>query len=147
MDLLSLALFIILYGIVAALGVFILASMFGNMKRARRYFDKLAQQLQSLRLNRMLSALGIDTASYLATQKKIDIEDQMKACEECRNTEQCDQHLAVGDISPDAISYCNNEEKLRNLARQQSAEPEPGRVPPPERQPRRTRLSKRPENP
>ncbi|RTZ62301.1 MAG: hypothetical protein DSZ32_00670 [Gammaproteobacteria bacterium] len=70
MDLLSLALFVILYGILAALGAYILATMFLNMKRGRECFEKLAQKLQGLRLHKMLLALGIDTASYLATHTK-----------------------------------------------------------------------------
>jgi len=122
MDLLSLALFIILYSIVAALGVYILAIMFLNMKRGRKYFEKLAQKLQGLRLHKMLSALGINTANYLATQKKLDIEQQMKACSECRNTEKCDQHLADGDISPDTITFCNNEKDLQDFLLNKSPE-------------------------
>jgi len=122
MDLLSLALFVILYGILAVLGVYILATMFLNMKRGREYFEKLAQKLQGLRLHKMLSALGIDTAGYLATQKKLDIEQQMKACSECENTEKCDQHLGNGDISPDAIGFCNNEKDLRDILSHKSSE-------------------------
>ena len=116
MDILSLAGFLVLYGIIGALGIYILFSMFTNMKYGRKYFEKLAVKLQSLRLNRMLSALGIDTKNYLATQRKIDIERHMRSCSNCKNTDECDKHLASGDIDADSISYCNNEKELQEIS-------------------------------
>ena len=46
----------------------------------------------------------------------------MKACSEYRNTKKCDQHLADGDISPDAITFCNNEKGLQHILVNMSAE-------------------------
>lgn len=122
MDLISLAGFILLYGILGILGAYILISMFMNMKFGRKYFERLSKKLQSLRLNKMLSALGIETDNYLSTQRKIDITRHMDACNQCKNTKECDQHLTDGDIDPDSIMYCNNEKELQELVSQKPPE-------------------------
>jgi len=119
MDILSLAGFLLLYGIVGVLGIYILVNMFMNMKAGRKYFERMAEKLQALRLNKMLAALGIDTENYLATQRKLDIERHMDSCSHCKNTDKCDQHLENGDIDPDTIPYCNNEKELQKMLKEQ----------------------------
>ena len=121
METLSLAGFLMLYSIPGALGIYILFNMFANMKRGRKYLNKLADRLQTLRLNRMLSALGVDIGNYLASQRKIDIERHMRSCADCENTDECDKRLETGDIDASAISFCNNERELQKLTRQDAA--------------------------
>ena len=75
----------------------------------------LAHQVNALRLNKMLAALGIDINSYLHSERVIDIEEHIDKCSACQNTETCDDQLNQGTIQADTIDYCNNEESLQHI--------------------------------
>ncbi len=103
-----------------AFGTLLAAAIVFNMKAGRRYRQRLAAELNRLRLSRMLGALGIDIGSYLHNERVIDIHHQMHRCETCRNTETCDEQLADGAIDGECIGFCNNEEALRKIAGKKS---------------------------
>ena len=75
----------------------------------------LARQVNALRLNKMLAALGIDINSYLHSERVIDIEEHIDKCSACQNTETCDDQLNKGTIQADTIDYCNNETALQQI--------------------------------
>jgi hypothetical protein len=87
-----------------------------NTRSGIKYRQALAEQLEHLRLGKMLKALGIDTDSYLASERVVDIQKQMERCGACANTEECDNQLAGGAVDADTIDYCNNEASLQNIA-------------------------------
>jgi len=80
-----------------------------------KYRQELAAQLDRLRLGKMLAALGIDTDSYLSSERVVDIHKQMERCTACANTEECDTQLAEGTAVTDSIGYCNNEASLQKI--------------------------------
>ncbi len=75
----------------------------------------LARKVHALRLNKMLTALGIDIESYLHSERVIDIEEHVDRCATCENTETCDDQLARGTINAANIDYCNNEQSLQRI--------------------------------
>jgi hypothetical protein len=87
-----------------------------NTRSGMKYRQALVKQLEHLRLGKMLRALGIDTDSYLAGERVVDIRKQMERCSACANTEECDNQLAGGAVDADTIDYCNNEASLQKIA-------------------------------
>lgn len=86
-----------------------------NVKIGARYREPLAQKLETLRLNKMLSALGIDTYEYLHKESVVTIHEQMNRCSECANTDECDDNLEANAIDASNIEFCNNESSLKDL--------------------------------
>ena len=89
-----------------------------NTRAGMKYRQGIAGQLQRLRLGRMLTALGIDTESYLSSERVTDIREQMQRCNRCENTVECDTRLSEGTVNSGTISYCNNEATLQKIAEQ-----------------------------
>ena len=83
---------------------------------------RLARQVHALRLNRMLTALGIDINGYLHSERVIDIEEQIDRCSACQNTETCDDQLTKGTVKAANIDYCNNEQSLQRIAAAKAAQ-------------------------
>ena len=75
----------------------------------------LARKVHALRLNKMLTALGIDVDSYLHSERVIDIEQHVDRCAACENTETCDEQLARGAVDATHIDYCDNEQSLQRI--------------------------------
>ena len=86
-----------------------------NVIVGMEFRKSLARQVDALRLNKMLAALGIDINSYLHSQRVIDIEEQIDKCSACQNTETCDDQLVQGSIQSSNIDYCNNEKALQQI--------------------------------
>jgi hypothetical protein len=96
-----------------------------NFHAGMKYRTALAERLNTLRLGRMLGALGIDIDAYLARERVVDIHRQMQRCSECNNIAPCDAGLADGTLQPDNIEFCNNEQALQEMVRRKtSQEPE-----------------------
>jgi len=89
-----------------------------NTRAGMKYRQGIAEQLQRLRLDKMLAALGIDRDSYLSRERAVDIREQMQRCNSCDNTVECDTRLAEGAVDTDSIGYCNNEASLQKIATQ-----------------------------
>ena len=101
--------------LVTVFSILLFSTIIFNMKVGVRYRARLAQQLDSLRLSKMLTALGVDTNTYLHNQRVVDIKNHMERCLQCDNTDQCDDNIEENNISTENISYCKNEESLKDV--------------------------------
>ena len=86
-----------------------------NLSAGAKYREPLARRVQSLRLNKMLCALGIDTYKYLHNENAVVIKQQIERCTECVNTTECDEELSDGNVDITNIDYCNNKESLKKI--------------------------------
>ncbi|HHO67979.1 MAG TPA: hypothetical protein ENK12_03010 [Gammaproteobacteria bacterium] len=120
MNLFSLFSLVLLGLALLAFAGLLTAAIVFNMKAGRRYRQRLAAELQRLRLSRMLGALGIDIDSYLHNERVVDIHHQMHRCETCRNTDTCDEHLQEGAIGSEEIPFCNNEAALQDMVKKKT---------------------------
>ena len=93
-----------------------------NIINGRKFHQALEQEFSKLRLNNMLSALGISKTDYIYQTSVKDIHQQMKNCTDCENTTECDEKLATPDIDVTEIEFCNNEEELQKIKHQQSTQ-------------------------
>ncbi len=91
-----------------------------NVINGRKFHHNLEQEFSRLRLNNMLSALGINRTEYIYQNSVNDISQQMQNCSDCTNTVVCDEKLAAEEIDISEIEFCNNEAKLKELKRQQA---------------------------
>jgi Family of unknown function (DUF6455) len=91
-----------------------------NFHAGMKYRTALADRLHSLRLGRMLAALGIDIETYLSSERVVDIHQHMQRCSECTNIGPCDEGLADGTISPENIDFCNNEQSLQKIVQRKA---------------------------
>jgi hypothetical protein len=115
---------------IAVLGIFMLYVIFRmsyvimrNVIVGMEFRKNLAKQVNALRLNKMLAALGIDVNSYLHKERVIDIEEQIERCSSCQNTETCDDQITSGTVTASNIDYCNNEEALQHIVASKKAAP------------------------
>ncbi len=91
-----------------------------NLINGRKFHHSLDQEFSKLRLNNMLTALGINKTAYIYQTSVKDIQQQMKSCSDCTNTDECDEKLSKPDIDITEIEFCNNEEKLKEIKHHQS---------------------------
>ena len=96
--------------------VWLLVAIVFNTRAGMKYRQGLADQLERLRLGKMLAALGIDADGYLSSERAVDIREQMERCNACANTDECDTRLAAGPVDAGSIDYCNNEASLQKIA-------------------------------
>jgi hypothetical protein len=96
--------------------VWLMVAIIFNTRAGMKYRQGLANQLGRLRLGKMLTALGIETDSYLSTERAVDIREHMDRCNACANTVECDTRLAKGPVDAGNIDYCNNEASLQKIA-------------------------------
>jgi hypothetical protein len=122
MDILT----IIAGGILAVFMLYVIMRMsyviMRNVIVGMEFRKNLARQLNALRLNKMLAALGIDVNNYLHKERVIDIEQQIDKCSSCQNTDICDDQLSKGTIKASNIDYCNNEEALQHIVATKAAQ-------------------------
>ena len=91
-----------------------------NLINGRKFHHNLEREFSRLRLNNMLSALGISRREYIYQNSVSDISQQMQSCSDCTNTVVCDEKLATEEIDISEIEFCNNEAKLKELKRRQA---------------------------
>jgi len=115
MDVFSVIVIIFLGLSLAIFAISLFVAIIFNVKVGLKYREPLARKLLTLRLGKMLSALGVSTAEYLHAEKITTIRQQMNRCSECVNTEECDDDLSNDNIDVDRIGYCNNESSLKDM--------------------------------
>ena len=115
LNLVSIAAVLLLGLLLATFMVLLPVSIIFNTRAGMKYRQGIAEQLARLRLGKMLTALGIDTDSYLSSERVVDIQKQMERCNACTNTGECDTQLGAGSVDAGSIDYCNNEASLRNI--------------------------------
>ena len=115
MDDFSVIIVIFLGMLVTVFAVTLLLSIVYNVSVGVKYREPLARKLHSLRLGKMLSALGINTHEYLNKVNIVTINEQMNRCTDCINTEECDDNLFEANIDIDEIDFCNNELSLKKI--------------------------------
>ena len=118
MNLVSIVSVLILGLLLVIFTVLLPVAIVFNTRAGMKYRQGIAEQLQRLRLGKMLAALGIDRDSYLSRERAVDIREQMQRCNSCDNTVECDTRLAEGAVDTDTIGYCNNEASLQKIATQ-----------------------------
>ena len=115
LNLVSVASMLLLGLLLATFMILLPVAIIYNTRAGMKYRKRLAEQLARLRLGKMLTALGIDTDSYLSSERVVEIQKQMERCNTCTNTGECDTRLAEGAVDADSIDYCNNEASLHKI--------------------------------
>lgn len=90
-----------------------------NLINGRKFHHNLEQQFSKIRLSNMLAALRIDRTEYMYQTSVNNIRQQMKSCSDCGNTKECDDKLSNSSLDITDIAFCNNEEELIDIKRQQ----------------------------
>ena len=90
-----------------------------NLINGRKFHYSLERQVNKLRLNSMLAALGINKANYIYQTNTNDIKKQMRSCSACTNTDECDDKLSKLSLEVNEIEFCNNEADLKEIKQQQ----------------------------
>ncbi len=90
-----------------------------NLINGRKFHHSLEQEFSKLRLNKMLTALGINRTDYIYQTNVKNIQQQMRSCSDCTNTNECDEKLDGSELEVTEIEFCNNEADLINLKQQQ----------------------------
>ena len=120
MNYISLFIASLLALLVAVFVISLFVAIIFNVKAAEKYRHRLAKRVESLRLNKMLTALGIDMDAWLHSESLLDVKRQMSRCSECGNTEKCDETLSGSEVDAADIGFCNNEKDLQKIMEKQA---------------------------
>ncbi len=122
MNILSLIIVTLLAGLLLFTMIAVTLAILANLKNGQSFRQNLAEQLHRLRLEKMLTALGIDTRRYLAKVPVTVIDRQMRTCASCPPParERCDEALGRGEIEDP--SFCPNAPELERI-RKEASEP------------------------
>ena len=91
-------------------GFFLLIAQ--NMRQGRVFRRNVAQHIETLRMGKMLGALGIDTSAYLHDLPMHQVNAEVKLCQSCENTGTCDDKLQNDSLTPDDVDFCPNQQSL-----------------------------------
>ena len=102
--------FVLISLLILIVAIVIFTAITGDFRKGLRLREELAQRVRYLRLDKMLSKRNIKREDYLHLESISNIETQIRTCESCSLTEQCDQALKEG--SPADLSFCPIDENL-----------------------------------
>ena len=119
MNIFSVAIAGLLGLLVMAFSLLLFFAIVFNLNAGKKYRKSLARELENLRLNKMLSALGVDVNTYLHSERVVDIQQQMDRCSGCAQTAECDSRLDKGSIGATDIGFCDNEQALQDMVEKQ----------------------------
>jgi len=108
---------ILLLLLFAVFAVWLPAAIVFNVRAGMAYRERLAGKIEKMRLGKMLAALGVDIDAYISNERGVDIHDHVVRCNQCTNTNECDERISQGNINADDIAFCNNEQSLHQLTR------------------------------
>jgi len=78
-------------------------------------FNRMREQLQGVRLFRMLQRRRIDVREYLQTVDPAAIREQIARCESCPGSAQCDTVLESPDTAANDFAFCPNDPGIRAM--------------------------------
>lgn len=91
-----------------------------NLSSGQKLHHSLEQEFNKLRLNNMLSALGINKIAYIYQTRVCDLCQQMYNCKTCTKTDICDEKMSDKKVNISEIEFCNNESQLADIKLQQT---------------------------
>ncbi len=74
-------------------------------------------RMESLRLPKMLQALGIGFSKYFYSVSIDDIEKCVIQCESCETIDQCDVKLKIPELNPEDVAFCPSKDHLSEFSR------------------------------
>jgi len=107
--------FVLISLIILVVAIVLFTAITGDFRKGLRLREELAQRVRYLRLDKMLSKRNIKREDYLHLESISNIETQIRTCESCTLTEQCDQVLK--ESSPADLSFCPIGEDLELIAK------------------------------
>ena len=88
-----------------------------DLGRGIRLQNRLAREVRSLRLGKMLRRRDIDPDSYLLLQPASRIAEHIGNCRACDDVDRCDAALARPPQPGESYDYCPNADSLSALQR------------------------------
>ena len=106
--------FVLISLIILIVAIVLFTAITGDFRKGLRLREELAQRVRYLRLDKMLSKRNITREGYLHLESISNIETQIRTCESCSLTEQCDR--ALKKTSPEDLDFCPLDENLEQIA-------------------------------
>lgn len=100
--------------ILAITGVLLFGFITANFRGGHSVRESLSRRIGSLRLKKMLKQQGINFSDYLHKLMVHDMEKQIRACEGCNKTEDCDVALKENRNTKD-LRFCPNHESISQI--------------------------------
>ena len=114
MNLLSIVVSFVFAAMLAVLAIGLPFAILRNMERGHERRRRLAERVEQLRLARMLDGLKRDRQEYLHMERLVDIEQQMRRCNDCAATDECDELLdREQEVHPEEAVFCPNMDELK----------------------------------
>lgn len=108
MSILAITYILIISALLVYTGVALIAEMRGNFCVGQHIRRTLDERIKLLRLGRLLKKRQIDKAAYLTDTPLHDLVSQLRQCEACVNTDECDRYLAGKKNYNGDIDFCPN---------------------------------------
>lgn len=114
MSYVSIIPFVLIISLILVIVTGMAIAILSNYRTGLRFRDELTRRIKYLRLDKMLSKRNITREHFLHIGSISNIENQIRSCESCSITEQCDQ--ALKESSSTDLSFCPNDEDLESIA-------------------------------
>lgn len=88
-------------------------AVLNNFRVGLRFRDELARRVRFLRMDKMLKKRDIKREHYLHVESVTNIENQIRNCESCSATKQCDEALKQNSHAD--LSFCPNDENFESM--------------------------------
>lgn len=109
MSILAITYILIISALLVYTGVTLIAVIRGNFGVGQHLRRTLDERIKLLRLVRLLKKRQIDKTSYLTETPLHDLVNQVRQCESCVNTDECDRYLAGKKMNHNGdIDFCPN---------------------------------------
>jgi hypothetical protein len=102
--------FVLISLLILIVAIVLFTAITGDFRKGLRLREELAQRIRYLRLDKMLSKKNIKREDYLHLESISNIEAQIRTCESCSLTEQCER--ALTETSPADLGFCPLDEDL-----------------------------------
>ena len=91
-----------------------------NVLTGQSFHDSLIAQISTMRMGRMMEALGINKEKYIHLESALDINHHIDTCNACDNIDQCDEKLDQNNVRIEDIKYCDNESSMVEITFKQN---------------------------
>jgi uncharacterized protein DUF6455 len=114
-NFLSILLLVVLGIAIIATTVWLIVSIVKNFQIGQYFRVPYIEKISKLRFGRMLTKHGISAQQLLHSQPISKVEMQMKNCNGCIQTSECDRILSKSVVSEQELEFCPNHESIEKV--------------------------------
>ncbi len=114
MNIISVLALVILAISMVMTGFLLAYSIHRNFQKGQLVRKQLTERVNQLRYGKILALFGIDKKSFLHRVSITEVENEMRTCQACKRTNECDAVLQQNGIfDDDVLAFCPNASSIK----------------------------------